>query len=213
MWECLSNIIFEMCQLSFVFQWSQGFQCPAEFLALHLNLLPHLVGPQNPLHTWSAPVPDSQNPLPTPSIPKTFFLSESHQRTQTHPIMLGYPTPPDKPQPYKTFLENHLHTNFSHLFSPQKMHPLPEKMPDFEGENAKKNVIYAYCLSFCFRGIPRALYWPQVIAKIPGNSARSSGISGNFVSHCQGFVIIFEVGAQRFGDFPRQTGTQLLPWR
>lgn len=42
-----------MCQLSFVSQCSQGFQCPAEFLALHLNLLHRLGGPQNP-HTPGA---------------------------------------------------------------------------------------------------------------------------------------------------------------
>lgn len=34
----------------------------------------------------------------------------------------------------------------------------------------------------------------------------SSCISVNFVYHCQGFVVIFGVGIQRFGDFPKQGG-------
>lgn len=72
--------IFEMCQLSFVSQRSQGFQCPEELLAPHLNLLPHPGGPQNPHAHLEHINPQFHTPLPARPVPKTFSHFKSHQK-------------------------------------------------------------------------------------------------------------------------------------
>lgn len=73
------------------------------------------------------------------------------------------------------------------------MHPLPQKCQILKRKSDKKQVknLYAYFWLFYFRRIPRAFCLSQVVvAKISGNFARSSCISGNFVSYWQGFVVI-----------------------
>lgn len=180
-----------MCQLSFVSQCSQGFQCLAEMLAPHLNLLPHLGGSPKTLHyTCSTPTPHSQTPFPTTPVPKTFLpLWVTPKDLKLLPPPWGTPLSQTSPNPMTPSLKITC-TPTSPSFYPKNA-SATHKMLDFEGENGKKSVknLYAYFCSFYFRRIPRAFCWTKVVAKISGNSSKSSHISGNFGSHCQGFSI------------------------